>query len=331
MNETFRFIPLEIALSEIVEAPARVQVLRTGSFQHPQYGALNITPAILLSFKSNFDAKVRGIDISIDYSHNSESIAAGWIKGLELMENGSELWASVEWTKRGSQVLAEKEFRYLSADFTLDYKDNETLKSFGPTLLGAGLTNRPVVKRMSPTVELSEVSDESKEKNKMDMEKDKLPPAPPAAPAPAPAAQPPAEDKEKKIAELEAKCAEMEKKCADLAAKCAEYEAASAKAAEDKALSEKKASFDKLMSEGKVCEAQREAFMSGDAMKLAELSQSVKLGEAGSANTPAAPVADAQEQVITLAQEKVKNNQAKDFESAVLMVLSEKPELAEKK
>ena len=31
-------------------------------------------------------------------------------------------------------------------EFTFNYKDNEELKDHGPTLLGAALTNRPVIK-----------------------------------------------------------------------------------------------------------------------------------------------------------------------------------------
>ena len=44
----------------------------------------------------------------------------------------------------------------MSPDFTFNYVDNETLNEYGPTLFGAGLTNRPVIKNMEPVIQLSE-------------------------------------------------------------------------------------------------------------------------------------------------------------------------------
>ena len=67
--------------------------------------------------------------------------------------------ARVDWTPNGEKILAEKEFRYLSAEFDVDYTDNETPDiSHGTVLLGAGLTNRPVIKRMDAVITLSENS-----------------------------------------------------------------------------------------------------------------------------------------------------------------------------
>ena len=75
---------------------------------------------------------------------------------IYLSENGEELWATVDWTEGGEKSVRRKEYRYLSADFQFNYTDNETLQEYGPTLFGAGLTNRPVVKGMAPTI-LSEI------------------------------------------------------------------------------------------------------------------------------------------------------------------------------
>jgi phage I-like protein len=118
--------------------------------------------------KKNFDAKVRGIDLAIDYAHESDQIAAGWIKGLELSNGNTELWAIVEWTPQGRKRLSDKEFRYLSADCSFDYEDNERGEKHGPTLLGAALTNRPVVKGMRPAVELTERKESDQMKKTME-------------------------------------------------------------------------------------------------------------------------------------------------------------------
>lgn len=133
-----------------------IQLFRTGTFFHDEYGEFQITPEMLSKMLSNFEANVRGVDLAIDYKHDSHDIAAGWIKSLFLSQDGNELWAKVNWTPKGSTVLTEKEFRYISPEFTYDYQDNESLKKFGPTLLGAGLTNRPTIKKMDAVVELAE-------------------------------------------------------------------------------------------------------------------------------------------------------------------------------
>ncbi|MCH8350738.1 MAG: hypothetical protein IIB29_10825, partial [Chloroflexi bacterium] len=60
------------------------------------------------------------------------------------------------------KILA-KEFRYLSADFNMNFRDNETGKSFGGVLNGAGLTNRPRVKGMDAILSDLDVSDKKRQ------------------------------------------------------------------------------------------------------------------------------------------------------------------------
>lgn len=163
MQKHFRTPCRPIIFSETAPAD-KIQLFRAGTFHHPEYGKFDITPQVLAEFKKNFDNRARGIDLAIDYKHASEDVAAGWIKDLTLSQDGQELWASVDWTPNGKKVLQEKEFRYISPEFTFQYQDNETLQKHGPTLLGAGLTNRPVIKKMEPIVELAEGAPSEREK-----------------------------------------------------------------------------------------------------------------------------------------------------------------------
>src|SRR5690606_25314766 len=128
-------------------APSEIQVIRTGNFTHPYYGHLSITSDFLLGLVKNFEADVRGCDLSVDYDHEVRE-AAGWIKSLSIRND--ELWAEIDWTPAGKKSVEEKEFRYTSADFD-DYIDPESQHNYGPTLFGVALTNRPFVKRMAPT------------------------------------------------------------------------------------------------------------------------------------------------------------------------------------
>lgn len=113
---------------------------------------------MLSEMVENFENESRGIVPALDYMHESQNIAAGWFKKLfiKASENGHELWAQIEMTPNGAKVLSDKEFGYVSADFDTEYQDNETGEKHGCVLLGAGLTNRPVIKRMASAISLSE-------------------------------------------------------------------------------------------------------------------------------------------------------------------------------
>jgi phage I-like protein len=293
-----------------------VQLLKTGKFYHPEYGEINITPKYLESMVQNFSDKVRGVDLAIDYAHDSESIAAGWIENLYLQDN--ELWAKVRWTKNGNQIVTDKEFRYLSADFNNNYINNETKKEYGPTLFGAGLTNRPFVKGMSPVLELSDKP--IKKEPNMD-------------------------EKDKQIAELTSQLADMKKQIetgnasanemADLKKKLAAFEASTQAAEKEKALSEKKAAFDALMTAGKAVEAQRPHYMSGDTLKFAEAFVATNSGKGSSTEPPPEAVEpkdkkEAIDKVISLSEKMLEEKKAKTIGEAQNRVLRENPELNKK-
>lgn len=313
----------KIKLSEISQGafapPDKVELIRCGSFHHPQYGKFEITPDVLRSFKKNFDAHVRGIDLAVDYKHESEAEAAGWIKDVELAEADTSCWIAVDWTPAGAKRLGEKEFRYISADFQMDYKDNESLKSFGPTLMGAGLTNRPVIKRMEPVIELSETKGngmDPKDQEIADLKKQ-------------------LDDMKAAMQAKDVEMGEMKSKLEGVSGDKAKAEADAKAAAEKLACAEKTSKFDKLLSEGKVVEAQREAFMKDDMVKFSELSAPVKTSAKGSGEEPPPAndpkdASEAQDQILKLAEEKVKAGGAKDMPQAISLVLSEKPELKKK-
>jgi len=266
-RKPLRCIP--IRLSEAIvgqngEIKKVIQLLRVGEFTagKDESGApikVKVTKEYLDSMVKNFSEKVRGIDLMLDYSHLSQNEAAAWIDKVYTLAEGMELWAEVSWTPKGEDKVKNKEYRYISADFHVNYEDNETGKKFGPTLMGAGLTNRPVVKGMEPVM-LSETNDCNSNKDKsMDYEKEL------------------AEEK-KKTAKLADDFAAFKKKKDD------EEEAkvlADKKAEEDKKLGEKKEKFDKMLSESKVVEAQRKPFMENDTVKFAELHAEIKLEEKG--------------------------------------------------
>lgn len=132
-----------------------VTVTRTGKFSDPRYGQFEITKAMLLSMVANFDSHAYGQDIFIDVSHRPDNGAAG--KVVKLAVEGDRLRALVEWTPYGVDAIKSKGYQYLSAEFHENWQDNEAGQKHGCVLLGAGLTVRPVIKRLDPVL-LSEAS-----------------------------------------------------------------------------------------------------------------------------------------------------------------------------
>lgn len=322
----------EILLDES-KAPASIQVLRVGKFKHPEYGKFEITPKMLTEFKQNFDAKVRGIDIAFDYFHDNHKIAAAWPKGLELRENGTELWATdVEWTPRAAKMLSDKELRYFSPEFYLSWTDPESGEKFSNVLFGGGLTNRPFIKEMEPLVSLAEndiqkcVSDlipqliaqghdqeqaiaiaysKCGEKKMSDKSKQYLESTKGEGLK--------MDEKDKMIADLQAKVAELEK--ALEAAKGGQGEMMgemkklqdAKKCAEEKiALMEKEAEFVVMLTEGKVCAAQKEAFLKGDMKAFAENAKPVNLEGKGSGAS--GDTESFEDKVLKLAEKKMQEN-----------------------
>lgn len=151
-----------------------VELLCEGKYIHPVYGEITLTEDIFGRMKDNFDRNVRGIDISIDYTHdneNGEEPAACWIKELGICLNSKSkkvLKAKVEFTPKGKKLVTEKEYKYASADFVMNYRD-ERGKHHPYVLCGGTLTNRPFIKELNP-IKLSEHKTKQKEINQMNKE-----------------------------------------------------------------------------------------------------------------------------------------------------------------
>lgn len=278
-----------------------VQVLRVGKFKHPKYGAFEITKALLAEMKTNFDNRVRGIDIAFDYFHDSDKDASGWPTKLYLNEDGSELWANVDWTPTALKKLGEREIRYFSPDFAFVWKDPESGVTYNNVLFGGGLTNRPFVKDMAAIVasenkqggfkmtleelaaQVAKLSEANAEQAK------KLAEYAPKTPDPADADT--IEGLKKKLGEMEVKCAEQAKQLDELA--------------KAKALTEKEASFNVMLSEGKACAAQKDAFMKDDFNAFVKLASPVNLAPKGDAGG-SAEGGDRDDKVLKLAEAKTK-------------------------
>jgi len=125
--------------------PHIIELAKVVKGYHANYGEVELTSKMLQSFADNFDEEVVGVDLMIDYDHN-QAKAAGWIKSVFMSIDGTTLYGEVKWTPKGAQTLSDRDFRYFSPEFSLNYTHPHTGIQHGPTLLGGGLVNRPFLK-----------------------------------------------------------------------------------------------------------------------------------------------------------------------------------------
>ena len=118
-----------------------VNVLPIGEFHDPRYGVVKITEEMVKQMADNFRKGIPHYEPPINISHEDELGGYGVIKVLEAREDG--LWALLELTEKGAELVREQKFRYLSAEFVESYMDKETGKDVGCVFLGVALTNRP--------------------------------------------------------------------------------------------------------------------------------------------------------------------------------------------
>lgn len=153
MNSTFILDVSGITLSEQngVES-SWVHALPIGNYKHPIYGTISISAERAKRFAESVVQKVRGIDPSINYVHDNNDVAAGWVKNAESRVDG--LWLFVEWVKDAAQAIKDKKWRYFSSEFADEWLD-PTGKKFTDVIIGGALTNRPYMKNLAP-INLSE-------------------------------------------------------------------------------------------------------------------------------------------------------------------------------
>jgi phage I-like protein len=144
------FVRVPVTASDgSISVPNEIQIMPVGSWIGSNHGDFILTEADLQLFVQNSNQNLRA-GLPIDLEHKTDDGAVGWIE--KLVNKGADgLWATVEWTKRGASLLADREYRFFSPEFYLDgYEDPETGQMFRNVLIGGALTNRPFFKNMTP-------------------------------------------------------------------------------------------------------------------------------------------------------------------------------------
>lgn len=148
---------ITLAASAGTDAPRSwIQLARTGSFVSNRYGKFSITSSDLSTMLKNFNeiTPKAPTELPVDFDHLSmdpqkpgDGAAAGWMKRLELREDGEELWAEVEWTPDAAEMIRKKAYRFISPSFVKDHVHKDG-REIGTTLLAAAITNHPFLEGM---------------------------------------------------------------------------------------------------------------------------------------------------------------------------------------
>jgi hypothetical protein len=152
-----------IAMGEAAEGLVRIPLAILGRFVK---GAQKfaIGKADLAKLVENFRKRKTG-DLVIDYEHASEFPeaalgqpipAAGWLKQIEdRPDERGILWGLAELTARAREMIASREYKYLSPAIAWGARDKESGEQQGATLTSMALVNRPFLEAM-PAVQLGD-------------------------------------------------------------------------------------------------------------------------------------------------------------------------------
>lgn len=317
--------PIKIQLSEDsnnVEM-GRIQILREGEFEHSWYGTMKFDGDVFGNMIKNFQSNVRGIEIAVNYSHNSGGEAAGWIKDLQYVDGG--LFADVEWTEDAKEKIKANKFKYISAEFDTEYKDAESGQKYGATLLGAALTNIPFVKNMNKVLsEIEGMPPEAQDKIKEFFNKQKKETKKMNFDEMLEALKTLSDDQKTQVTKaLGVKLAEDQQDDVKLS-----EEIATLKAELDN--KNKEIQFSEMLANGQVVPSQKEAFMTGDMKAFAENAVKINLAEKGTgANVPVEKgmtAKEAEDKILELA-EKIKTEKQVNYQEAVSRARLENPDL----
>lgn len=156
-NETNETRALRSAVLSGGEVPTRVLIAPWGEVEST-HGTFVLDAEAATAAVEAFAA--HGTDVPIDFEHQTlggayaapdgRAPAAGWIKRLHV-EPGVGLLADIEWTGEARELLAGKQYRYLSPVAVIRKADRKLA-----AIHSAALTNKPAIVGMRPIVNRAE-------------------------------------------------------------------------------------------------------------------------------------------------------------------------------
>ena len=129
-----------------------VQIMRPGTFTEMHGREVEITEDDLDEYVANFEAGAAGQELPVFKGHPSAAVRAGepaaaWFKRLytKTIDGLKTLWADIQLTELGRELLEGGLFKYLSPTIEMDSK----------LIRGGGFVNLPAIKGQ-PAIEMSQ-------------------------------------------------------------------------------------------------------------------------------------------------------------------------------
>jgi hypothetical protein len=260
-NLSYKTHPKRIDLTA-EEGLATLEILKVLKVKSGSHGNFSITKGMLVEIKENFYNNIHRLTdqdnkpmIPLNFSHDKGKEAAGWIKELEIDDTGTTLIGKIELTPIGREKVTNKEYAFASAELAFELDDPELNQTFKNVLTGAALTNIPFIRGMK-SIELTELKEFNMEEilklinDLTDEEKVILIEKLKSMMTPSETPEINAEGGDKNLSQEEVELSQLKREV---------------KALQDaKVLQTKELQFTKLLAEGKVVPAQKEAYIKND-------------------------------------------------------------------
>jgi len=171
----------ELPKTKESEVPRWIMLVRTGRWLgHPAAEEV-ITPKHLHAARDYFahHYAATNTDVVVDYNHASVSAAregkpapaAGWITGMELRADDTQLWGSVLWTSQAASSVARREYRYISPVLRFNTPDRISAEPVPMHIHSVALTNTPFLTELEALNESSATAPPKEEGETMSLKK----------------------------------------------------------------------------------------------------------------------------------------------------------------
>lgn len=154
--------------ANITETKAKIPLLIKGNWHVPGFGLMSVTDEYIDTLTNNFKSNVLGFKPYATLGHPIDSPDPASIDGdrkrgdlEDIVKEGNIVYGIYNINKETYDLLKNGEYEYSSPEIQQNFKDKQTGKVIGPTLLRTALTNAPFMPfNDSKAVLLSQKSNE---------------------------------------------------------------------------------------------------------------------------------------------------------------------------